>query len=802
MLRHTVITTAGQMRVRPLVRADTDLLHGWVTHPRAAFWDELDSTPEDVEAEIARLAGSSHEAGWIIQRGDTPLALIEVYDPSAVLLAGRPEVAEGDVGMHLLCATPPAGAHEPGLTSALMAAAVAWIFDAPEASAVIGGEEVQRILVEPDVRNAKILAKNTLAGFSTIPGAECVALPGKQARLQQVTRGGFCCSPLGARAHVTAPPARTEHLDRPGVERVQRNLLAKALRELIHERLVAPEPCPGSDGTYRVDLGGHRIRFSARVHPLEHYSIDPASLAAEGGLPDLVDLVASAAPELGIPPEFTHTYLEELSATTAGRARAAAYARPTSGELADAAEALSPAEYLQYIESAMVEGHPGFIANSGRAGMGEADLTAYAPELGRSTQLVWLAARRDCTGVASTRGTDVDALFSSQLPGWQEVLRARGLDPKRYVPFPVHPWQWENRITTVFAHSLARRDLVLIGPGPDLMHPQQSLRTFFNLSRPELPYVKTAVAVRNMGFTRGLSPAYMSDTPAISEWLGSVLDDDEDFRRHNVRLLKEIASVGFTGDVYHASAATGAASSSPHMKMLAALWRDSPVPQLGDASVAVTLAAVLHTDADGNPLVAEWIRRSALPAIEWVRALLSVYLRPAIRALAEYDIVFMPHSENVILELTGGVPTGSFFKDLGEEVAVLRAERSLPDAVARIQGDRGDYDDEQRALAIHADIFDGVLRHLGALLSDAGLVDDEAFWAAVRECVEGYWADYPDSGRDLPLLSDTFRHSCLNRLQLRNPETMVTLDDQNSSLLYAGRISNPAARAGRSEERR
>ncbi|WP_158268460.1 ferric iron reductase [Corynebacterium liangguodongii] len=109
----------------------------------------------------------------------------------------------------------------------------------------------------------------------------------------------------------------------------------------------------------------------------------------------------------------------------------------------------------------------------------------------------------------------------------------------------------------------------------------------------------------------------------------------------------------------------------------------------------------------------------------------------------------------------------------------------------------GDYDDEQRALSIHTDIFDGVLRHLGALLSDAGVIGDGEFWATVRDCVESYWIDYPDSGRDLPLLADTFRHSCLNRLQLRNPEAMVNLGDQNASLLYAGRIANPAARAGR-----
>ena len=259
-----------------------------------------------------------------------------------------------------------------------------------------------------------------------------------------------------------------------------------------------------------------------------------------------------------------------------------------------------------------------------------------------------------------------------------------GLDPNKYVALPLHPWQWENKVTTVFADAILSGDLVYLGEGMDLMHPQQSLRTFFNMTRPELPYIKTAVAVRNMGFTRGLSPKYMSDTPAINEWLGSLLDDDPDLTRHNVRLLKEIASIGVTADVYHKSAAAGVADDGPHQKMLAALWRDSPIPLLGEGNVAVTLAAVLHTDPAGHSLAAEWIARSGLSPSDWLTRLLDVYLRPAIRALAEYDVAFMLHSENVILELDNFVPVGSFFKDIGEEIAVVNPARDVPESLSLI----------------------------------------------------------------------------------------------------------------------
>lgn len=128
----------------------------------------------------------------------------------------------------------------------------------------------------------------------------------------------------------------------------------------------------------------------------------------------------------------------------------------------------------------------------------------------------------------------------------------------------------------------------------------------------------------------------------------------------------------------------------------------------------------------------------------------------------------------------------------------MRDSREVPEEVKRIKSDDGSFDEEQRALSIHTDIVDGVLRHLGALLSDAGILDDNAFWSIARQCVERYWEDYPESGRTLPLLADSFKHSCLNRLQMRNPMSMVNIGNQSESLMYAGRISNPLAKKSQS----
>ena len=64
--------------------------------------------------------------------------------------------------------------------------------------------------------------------------------------------------------------------------------------------------------------------------------------------------------------------------------------------------------------------------------------------------------------------------------------------------------------------------------------------------RPERGYVKTALAVQNMGFTRGLSPKYMHDTPAVNDWVAGIVDSDPVLRALDFGMLREVAAVGYT----------------------------------------------------------------------------------------------------------------------------------------------------------------------------------------------------------------------------------------------------------------
>ncbi|MGW2410027.1 IucA/IucC family protein [Streptomyces sp. NPDC001739] len=573
--------------------------------------------------------------------------------------------------------------------------------------------------------------------------------------------------------------------------RANRLLIRKGLAEFAHERLLTPQRLP-QDGHYAVrsDDGGTEYRFAARRTALDHWQVDADSITRHRGpdeLPlDALEFFIELRTSLGLGQEILPVYLEEISSTLSGTAYKLGLDQPSAAELAKSG--------FQAIETGMTEGHPCFVANNGRLGFGIHEYHAYAPEAANPLTLIWLAARRDHATFTAGAGLDYDTLIRAELPEetrtrFTATLTGLGLDPDDYYLFPTHPWQWWNKLSVTFAAEVARQHLVCLGPGDDEYLAQQSIRTFFNTTDPAKHYVKTALSVLNMGFMRGLSASYMEATPAINDWLARLIDADDTFRAARFSIIRERAAIGYHHRQYEAATEKG----SPYLKMLAALWRESPVPTLEPGQRLATMASLLHTDRAGDSLAGALIEESGLEPAVWLRRYLDGYLVPVLHAFYAYDLVFMPHGENAILVVEDGAVARVIFKDIAEEIAVMDPDAVLPPAVARI---RADVPEDKKLLSVFTDVFDCFFRFLAATLDDRGILDEDTFWRTVAACVTDYQKSNPqlaDKFARYDMFTDEFALSCLNRLQLRNNQQMVDLQDPAGALQLIGTLRNPIA---------
>jgi siderophore synthetase component len=580
------------------------------------------------------------------------------------------------------------------------------------------------------------------------------------------------------------------HLSPERWEQANRLLIRKALAEFAHERLITPEATADGRFEVRSDDGLTRYGFTATRRALDHWQVDADSISRQRDGVDLplaaLDFFIELKTALGLSDEILPVYLEEISSTLSGTCYKLTKPRIPVAELARSG--------FQAIETGMTEGHPCFVANNGRLGFGIHEYLSYAPETANPVRLVWLAAHRSRAAFTAGVGIEYESFVRDELgeetvERFHDTLRAQQLDPADYLLIPAHPWQWWNKLSVTFAAEVARRHLVCLGEGDDEYLAQQSIRTFFNSSHPEKHYVKTALSVINMGFMRGLSAAYMEATPAINDWLAGLIDNDPVLKSTGLSIIRERAAVGYRHLEYEAATDRY----SPYRKMLAALWRESPVNSLQDGESLATMASLVHVDHEGNSFAGALIEQSGLTPTEWLRRYLTAYFTPLLHSFYAYDLVYMPHGENVILVLKDGAVTRAIYKDIAEEIAVMDVDAVLPPAVERL---RVDVPEDTKLLSVFTDVFDCFFRFLAANLASEGILEEDDFWRTVADVTREYQASVPelaDKFRQYDMFAPEFALSCLNRLQLRNNKQMVDLTDPAGALQLVGTLRNPIA---------
>lgn len=156
------------------VDRDAEVLQRWVTHPRSRYWGMSSATVDDVRTAYSGIAAADHHEAFLGLRDGEPMFLTERYDPAHDPVGRTYRPMPGDIGMHVLVAPP----DEPiaGLTTAVFRTIMTFLFADPT---------VRRVVVEPDVRNDKILRLNERMGFRR---ERIVDLPDKQAWLSFCTR--------------------------------------------------------------------------------------------------------------------------------------------------------------------------------------------------------------------------------------------------------------------------------------------------------------------------------------------------------------------------------------------------------------------------------------------------------------------------------------------------------------------------------------------------------------------------------------------------------------------------------------
>jgi siderophore synthetase component len=387
-------------------------------------------------------------------------------------------------------------------------------------------------------------------------------------------------------------------------------------------------------------------------------------------------------------------------------------------------------------------GHPFHPAPKASVGFAADDLDRFAPEVGASFPLHWMAVDPDLLAedrLDTVRSLDPPPAVSDAAAA---LLGARasgaGAGRATWPLLPCHPWQAEHiAVLPAAAGLIASGRLVALGPlGPDV-HPTASVRTVWDPSSGR--QLKLALSVRITNFVRDNNPEQLRRSVDASRALAALgnLDAAVDSPSGAFGILFELGSRRIVAPV-----GTAAADAAALEAATGVLYREGPL--LAGSASPMAVAALLEPDPiDGVPPVIRAVQQAAgrgQTGRAWFERYLTLSLRPLTRLLVRHGIALEAHTQNSLVALDDGWPVRFVVRDL-EGVSLNRAHPAVDERFAEVVSDGSPvlYDEAEvwRRFAYFV-----LVNHLGQLIATlaehagpseaelwalaAGLLDEEA----------------------------------------------------------------------------
>ena len=542
-------------------------------------------------------------------------------------------------------------------------------------------------------------------------------------------------------------------------------LIEMAIAEFLYEEIIQVTHL--KDNRYQLTLDDQTYTFKAQNYLLGHWQIEEGSvreLSVVEDLPawNLHTFIRAFSNQTEVKP-FTKAYLiKEMNNTWLAEAHLFDERRLSS-------EAALTASHYE-IEG-MLRGHPWLIMSKGRMGFGYDDYLSAAPELSPTVKVLWLAVHRDLAEFRSTEEWQAGRLYqyeldAEELESFEQQLHERGCSCRDYFLIPVHAWQWHQWLVPTYANEIVDQRIIELGVGQDDYVPMQSIRTLCNISQPERHYVKLPVSIFNTAVYRGLPSKRNLAAPAVTAWLKQIQSQDPDLKQSGVAFLGEVATLTIHQPCFDQI------EGAPYQfkELFGCLWRESVDPVIGTGEQALSQAALLHRDINGQSILAVLIQASGLSPLQWLKRFAEVSVTPLLICLYKYGLAFSPHGENTMLIHANGVPQKMVLKDFIDDVNLV--DEDFPElASLPIEGQiLLRHPAHELSHFIFTGLFMVHYRYIcNVFLQDYPEHSEVEFWQSISSVIDAFHQAHPELAERIEkfaMFRAEFEKICLNRVRL------------------------------------
>lgn len=516
--------------------------------------------------------------------------------------------------------------------------------------------------------------------------------------------------------------------------RVNQNLIAKAIGELVFEEVL--RPLKKDAWELRLE-SGVIYEFDGWMTIWNHLRVDPSSIRRNG-------TCATSAAQFFIDTKLETTmdditlgnFLEELHNTLS---------RDVSLFSSDISSNLAKLDDLSL--QRILNGHPKILLNKGRMGWGQEASNRYSPEAGKAFQLRWVALKKEFAEGELKLPQDIQDDFKE-------------IDPS-FTLIPVHPWQWDRFIQIQFAEYLATGTMRDLGERGDFYAPQISLRTLSNVTSPSKMDVKLPLSILNTSCVRGLTQKTLRLGSEVSSILAKICKEDKLLKDEGCDVLKESGGVTVPHPYYDQ------VEGAPYRyhEFLGALYRESTASKLAPREKAILTSVLHHQDQNKRTVLEEYIKLSGLSPKNWLTLYFRKVIVPLYHLQLEYGVGMVAHGQNIVLKLKDYVPSGMLLKDFQGD---FRLSSKLPEKGQKYFGHLAAEITRLPPEYLIHDLITGhfitVLRFISGALEETEVMTEQEFYALLGEEIRAYGLS-----RTIPseqnLLAPRFKKLLLNKVR-------------------------------------
>ncbi|WLD92623.1 IucA/IucC family siderophore biosynthesis protein [Alkalihalobacillus sp. AL-G] len=312
-----------------------------------------------------------------------------------------------------------------------------------------------------------------------------------------------------------------------------------------------------------------------------------------------------------------------------------------------------------FFEQLSTEGHHLHPGAKTKTGMSPCDVFRFSPEFHQLQLIRFVAVKRDKLIWTGDQPDYIESAFPEIMNDYELAMRKSGLNPEKYLILPVHEWQYEHAIPSIYSFEIENREIIFLDDITIQGSPSSSFRTIWPKVTGK-PALKLAINSQMTSTVRSISTQTAMNSVTFTNMMKQILEREPTLDKFQP--INEVAGYSFRSH------------RTDQSRNLTVVVRESLDGQLQQGELAIAGCSLYNSSPVSgktilSELVDEYCCHQGLDmhqgAVSFLEDYLSIIIPGYLTLMVKYGVALEGHLQNSVPVFKNGQLVRFYFRDWG-----------------------------------------------------------------------------------------------------------------------------------------